>query len=322
MVSLLQSQLLDFAWGAWRELGVPAVRRSHEHWLIDPEALLVLTANLAGLDPRLRDEALSWSAASTALLSRQRLRGVLRVWPDPKGWPQFAAALTAVTGVAWPHAAGDNQTTARHREAPDRWDQPSQLRLRSRGAIGVGARAEILAAMLTARGVGLTAAELLEDTCYSKRNLADALAAMEVAGLLTRHRFGAQLRYRLREREAAERILGPLPEVALPWPRLLAELLAVDRVAEHLPGRASPAVRAVEGRRAVAELGLHVLRGRWPPEVDVVQEALGLATRVASALGSAQAPDPADTPGIADRLARPVGSESFDEEARSPGGLG
>src|SRR3954453_21288824 len=70
--------LTDLAWSLWTELGVRGVARHHQSWSIDPEALIVLTASLARVDPRLRDESLDWCLRNQRYISRSRLKNIAR----------------------------------------------------------------------------------------------------------------------------------------------------------------------------------------------------------------------------------------------------
>src|SRR5688572_19110350 len=77
-----EDQALALAWGAWAELGVSGWGRTHSSWAIDPEPLIFLTAGLGDRDPRLRDEATDWSIQNWSLISRVRLRNLLRGLPE------------------------------------------------------------------------------------------------------------------------------------------------------------------------------------------------------------------------------------------------
>ena len=69
----IDQYLLDLTWSLWTELGVLGVKRHHQHCLIAPEELILLTALIAELDPRLRDESLDWCSQYHHLISISRL---------------------------------------------------------------------------------------------------------------------------------------------------------------------------------------------------------------------------------------------------------
>src|SRR2546428_260977 len=62
----VETALTDLAWQHWTELGVSGWRLRERQRpaevdvAIDPEPLIFLTAAVAGIDPRLRDEAIDW----------------------------------------------------------------------------------------------------------------------------------------------------------------------------------------------------------------------------------------------------------------------
>ena len=70
----LDQLLLDLTWSLWTELGVAGVKQKHQHVLILLEELIVLTAVLAEIDPRLRDESLDWCSQYHHLVSISRLK--------------------------------------------------------------------------------------------------------------------------------------------------------------------------------------------------------------------------------------------------------
>lgn len=73
----LVEQLLDLAWSHWAALGVAGSVQAAEV-PVDLEALLLLTAELAAEDPRLRDEALDWCSRFHGFASKPRLKQLLR----------------------------------------------------------------------------------------------------------------------------------------------------------------------------------------------------------------------------------------------------
>ena len=57
--------LIELCWNLWTKLGIARVIRKHQHLLIAPEELILLTAFISEQDPRLRDEALDWCTVSS-----------------------------------------------------------------------------------------------------------------------------------------------------------------------------------------------------------------------------------------------------------------
>jgi hypothetical protein len=70
--SLLQ-RLLDFLWRQWSALGVAGHARGDDPWMIDPEALLLVSTHIARHDSRLFDEMLDWLHANGSRINLQRL---------------------------------------------------------------------------------------------------------------------------------------------------------------------------------------------------------------------------------------------------------
>src|SRR5450755_2949369 len=72
----LRSSLLEFAWDEWAQMGVLAAAPRPRRWAQDPEALLLLTLEVARDDPRLFDEVLDWLVRNEPLISARRLRSL------------------------------------------------------------------------------------------------------------------------------------------------------------------------------------------------------------------------------------------------------
>ena len=69
--------LLTFLWRQWSILGVLGESASEEDWIIDPEALLIFSLEIARYEPRLFDEILSWLWANAHLLDPSRIKKIL-----------------------------------------------------------------------------------------------------------------------------------------------------------------------------------------------------------------------------------------------------
>ncbi len=74
----LDEQLAQLGWSLWTELGVSGVVRKHRHHAIDPEPLIIYTAALQDIDPRLRDESTDWCTRYHTFISKTRLRNLLK----------------------------------------------------------------------------------------------------------------------------------------------------------------------------------------------------------------------------------------------------
>ena len=87
--SSLRSALLNRAWIQWIALGVDAVGEP-EDAVVDPEALIALTAELADADARLRDVSTDWCVVYGRYVNGSRLKQVVRELRTPpaarRGW--------------------------------------------------------------------------------------------------------------------------------------------------------------------------------------------------------------------------------------------
>ena len=267
--SPLEDLGLELAWSLWGELGVRGVVRGrHEDWSIDPEALVVFTARVAGEDPRLRDEALDWCINNERHVSRARLKGILRRADEVtrEAFGPFAATVAEHTGHAWPMAteAWSYQTTRRSTLAS--LAGPSLIRLRLRALFGVGARSEILHAFVAEPHSRMTAAGLARLTGYSKRNIAEELDQLALAGLLQVATPTNQWLYRLTDPDALLAFVGERPRLFPNWEpalRVVAAVIASDRSPQ--PG--SPTVQTIEWEKLLAGLApdLHDAEIAAPP---------------------------------------------------------
>jgi len=251
----LSRAVLDLGWSLWAELGVSGWQRRHQQVAIDPEPLIVFTAALGDLDPRLRDEATDWCIANGRWISAARLRNLLRDESGParEAYGELAATVALHGRLRWPHATAPrpNQPTGRS-ETPD-FGRPALVSLRLRAMFGVGARAEVLRMFLRDPQATLPASELAPEAGFTKRNVAEALDALRMAGLLEAVPVRNQLRYRLARPRELQALLGPLPRAFPRWRprfRILLRALEAVRAAEGAP----PLVGAVEAARALGEL--------------------------------------------------------------------
>lgn len=75
--SSLQGALLNRAWIQWAALGVDATVERDDA-VVDPEALIALTAELGDADARLRDLSTDWCVAYGRYVNGSRLKQVAR----------------------------------------------------------------------------------------------------------------------------------------------------------------------------------------------------------------------------------------------------
>jgi uncharacterized protein YegP (UPF0339 family) len=260
--SQLSSALLDFAWDEWAQMGVLAATGRDRRWTQDPEALLLLTFEIARDDPRLFDEVLDWLVRNEPLISVRRLRTLC---DGPQDERLSAAVLEWVKRQRRPHApVRELEPTAEEAEAlfrgahlpaphtdptfgafgfmrpaaqvsgksrePD-YAAPINFAFRLRQLLGVGARAEAVRYLLTAATEPVTVADIAGSAGYSKRNVQEALNSLDAAGVAKVVSGGGEQRFALdRSRWAHLLDLEPheLP-VYRDWPRLLGALRRIVR---------------------------------------------------------------------------------------------
>lgn len=245
----------DLAWSLWTELGVSGWQRSHTSHAIDPERLILFTACLDDADPRLRDESTDWCIAYGRYVSAARLRNLLGV-QSPEAQAAFgrmAATVNANSILRWPGAAEARPYQRTRRSAIPDFLAPSLIVLRLRALFGVGARAEVLRAFLTEPSAHLSAADVAVEAGYTKRNIAETLEALRMAGLLQARPLRNQRLYGLADAEWFTSLPGDMPDSHPRWGsvfRILEGLIAGMDKAEALPTRA----RTVEASDALRDL--------------------------------------------------------------------
>lgn len=274
--SALQSALLNRAWIQWIALGVDAVGEQDDA-VVDPEALIALTAELGDADARLRDLSTDWCVSYGRYVNASRLKQVVRELRTPQeAIGEYVATVAAAGGPAWPMA-----TQARADYAPrgkarvDSALSHARLRIRLRAAFGVNARADVLAGLLAAPTGGLSVADLARLTRFTKPNVASAVDALLLAGLLTARAVGNERRVFLTQKGAI--LPGLRPPVAQPdWVSRFGVALDVLRFVER--DGMSTAVRAIEARRVVESLIDRISSERTPkPNLDALGDEFATA---------------------------------------------
>jgi len=255
--SSLPGALLERAWIQWVALGVD-VGAERDDAVVDPEALIALTAELGDVDARLRDVSTDWCVAYGRYVNGSRLKQVSReLGTPPEAIGAYVATVAAAGGPTWPMATRPRPAyVSRDKARLDSALAPPLLRIRLRAAFGVNARADILAALLAAPQIGLSVADLGRTTRFTKPSVAFAVDALLLAGLLGVRSVGNERRLTLAR--AAEVLPGLRPPIAQPdWVARFGVALEVLRFA----GRAgmSPSVRAIEARRVVEGLRARIL---------------------------------------------------------------
>lgn len=249
-----KSDLVAFCWRQWAQLGVFA-DGPIDNWAMDPEALLVLSVQVAREDPRLFDELLDWVVLNGRLLSVQRLRNLAALSPEPRlievilAW---AARNKSTLRYAPPRAPFDGVTsfqdlfsgqrsvsrrdplferygyvrppvTLSRKSTPPRLELPAAFGLRLRQLLGVSARAEVLRCLITVDAASVGTAFLTEATTYTRRNITDALGGFVASGVVTVREIGSDRRYGIDLPAWAALLRIPVEQRPsfVEWPQLL-----------------------------------------------------------------------------------------------------
>ena len=226
-----RGRLLEFAWSQWAQLGVSAHLTRSDRWVLDPEALIVFSVELARRDPRLFDELLDWISLNGRLLSLQRIRNLVTRFPVEQGlvdavvawvadaapavrWPKagrpayepksnveplFTSDVVSFVGEQDPVFARYGYMRPRVRRSgksvePDA-RLPVNLALRLRLFFGPGTRSEIVRVLLTSTEGPLDAARIADEAGFAKRNVNETLNALVASGAAKARRSGNERRF-------------------------------------------------------------------------------------------------------------------------------
>lgn len=247
----VRTQLVDFAWSQWAQLGVSSHPSRSDRWAMDPEALILFTLGVSRRDPRLFDEMLDWISLNAKSLSLQRLRNLTSRFPvdrdfvdamvawvaeatpavrwkvgrrrrgrNAKGAPVFSQDVVAFVGQADPvfERFGYLRPQAVRSGKSTGPDVRAGINLafRLRLLFGLGTRSEVMRILLTFIDGPLDAARIADEAGFAKRNVNEALTALVTSGAI-------KARWSRNER------------VFLALRKKWATVLEIGPTAEHLP---------------------------------------------------------------------------------------
>lgn len=264
-------ELRTLAWAQWTALGVNGLEPATGA-AVDLEALMLFTATLADEDPRLVAEALDWCSQYHRSVSKPRLKQLLRSSPRTmaKAFGGFASALETHTGGSWPGARGvarlELPLSGKSR-TPD-LAQPTLVNLRLRSLFGVGARADVITALLGWPAPTFTASDLVF-VGYTKRNLSDTLESLRAGGLLSSKRAGNRVLFSWRRFPELSVLIAPLPNTIPRWPTIVRVLSSFHELLASNEGK-SERLALVAAAKMLREIApdLDVL-GLTPPQVTL-----------------------------------------------------
>jgi hypothetical protein len=254
--------------------------------VVDPEALIAATAELASEDDRILGVALDWCVAYGDAVNSSRLRRIARAMDSTAALASFAVVVTASGGPTWPAGAGATPIAAslRGKVAVRDLSAPARLIWRLRSAFGVNARADVFALLLSCpAGTEMRVADIARRTGFSKRNAALAIESMALAGVVETDRKGNSDRVAL-PLDSPLRAFLPRAVAAPDWTSRWIVAIEMLRLAERLADAPDGAV-IVEERLAAESLGPR-LRDAGLPRPDLTVRGPAFAASFAAWIGA------------------------------------
>ncbi len=227
-----QELLLDFLWRQWSALGVAGHEQCTDQWIIDPEALLLITCTLGRHDPRLFDEVLDWVNTNGIFINILRLKrilsaeqfsgervlaaiaGLLSSGSDVLKWKSLAESVQrgkksetlffAKNGQPLPSLVKEDPHFARYgyKRGPIRSRNQSQdfrateqtnLMLQLRALFGINVRCEIVLYLLTHEAAHPS--RIARDAYYFGRAVQNTLVDMTHSGVIHLRTAGREKHY-------------------------------------------------------------------------------------------------------------------------------
>ena len=190
LVEKVAEAAIESAWTQWRSLGLHITATRRAQWMVDPEALVLISLTLRNRERRLWDVLASWAKENSRLLSIQRVKNLQSRYPSlTRDYLAEFAHLAATKGgdhrwkklaSATPGPPPRDQSLSS--PSPKGWD-PAALMVRLRLGLGVGLQADILTFLLSLRGAWASARVIAEATSYSVysiRRTADKMAEAQM----------------------------------------------------------------------------------------------------------------------------------------------
>lgn len=268
---------VDAAWRQWTALGASGGGTEPGETTIDPEALVLASAQLVEHERRLGDFLLWWVGVGATLLSVHRTRSLLKVTPGAAdALAPFATSAVKAGDRRWKGLAGSQGLDARPGKgaAEARLTDPTALVLRLRATFGVSAKADVVAVLLGLERAA-TVREVAEATGYTTVAVRGALGEVTLAGFA--EAMGeTPATYRATRREAWAGLLGGEPPTWGFWAERFAVLLDVAAWGERAEAGGWSEYVAASKARDLAERHARAFR-RWAPEARL-GDARGEAT--------------------------------------------
>jgi hypothetical protein len=309
-----QNLLVNFLWRQWSALGVAGQAGGEDAWIIDPEALLLLTCTMGRHEPRLFDEALDWLRENGRFINIMRLKRILRTekfagertlaavaaclskGAEAMKWKLLAESAPQLTvaeeffispdgkrlpvlGEPEPHFAryGFKRGPLRLRGHSQifRPSQPTNLALQLRSLFGINVRCEIVLYLLTHEAAHPS--QIAREAYYFERAVQGTLVDMSQSGVVGLRSHGREKHYWLKQEHWAALLNRPqvLPQWVT-WPPLFS---ALERIWLKIndPGLVAldPLLQSSELRQLMAEVRPAIERARYDKKLSDNREYLG-----------------------------------------------
>jgi hypothetical protein len=264
----LRSASIDRIAAGWIALG-GQLEGDPDATVVDPEALIVVTAELAREEDRILGVALDWCVAYGEAVNSSRLRRIARSMDASASLASFAVLVGASGGPTWSEGAVATPLAAslRGKVAVRDLSAPARLVWRLRSAFGVNARADVLALLLSRpAGTEMRVADIARRSGFSKRNTAVAIESIRLAGVVETDRKGNSDHVALPV-DSPLRAFLPRPVAAPDWASRWIVAIEMLRLAERLTDAPDGAV-IVEERLAAESIGPR-LRDAGLPRPDL-----------------------------------------------------
>lgn len=269
LIKQLDQNLSRLAWSLWTELGVAGLEHKHQNYSVSPEELILLTSALSEFDPRLRDEALDWSIQNHRFISPLRLQILGKKYEAyiRKPLSIFSSTVNAFANIRTKWTIMMNASPLKLRPSGKSqlrsFEDPSMIHFRLRSFFGVGAKADVIAYLLTERREDFAISDLIE-LGFSKKRLAEILADLAGAGILSESRVRNQFRYNFVRRDQFIKLIGEIPKKMVHWDRILSILLPIRACIKEVEGT-PVGVRVIDMRNLFNDLTIQLLQLKLTP---------------------------------------------------------
>lgn len=275
----LLAAAIEIAWRHWTALGVRGVAPI-PGYAVDLEALIAFTPSIAAAEPRLASEARDWCLRiGPRHLSVSRLKQLARHFPGPSRADDDLVrdAIVATKRRSKEKTSG--------KSAEPELMHPALLSLRARRVFGVGARADVIVALLRRRDRpdGAYASDFLS-AGYTKRNIAQVLDELTVGGVVKRMDTGNSAIYWLDRDDALVALLAPVPPQIPQWVERLAIVAAILDAKKRNVSRSAVSVAIDLGKAILGTMAMSQALVLPPPRVRGTEASIEAIERWATNL--------------------------------------